>query len=498
MANTKQDSIVASSSSVAGAYHVIIIGAGLSGIAAAVKLVKAGITDFIIIEKSDRVGGVWRENTYPGCCCDIPSSLYSYSFAPNPDWSNVYARQPEIQAYVEQVTHQFQLDRYIRFNTAMNEATWSEHEHEWSIDTSAGIYHGKVVIFAGGPLTEPSIPQVAGLDTFTGTMFHSARWDHNTDLRNKRVAVIGTGASAIQFIPEIQPLVEKMHVFQRTAPWVVPKLDAAFGSTTQQIMRNVPIIQQALRKSSTLMMDTMGMGVRHPKVMSAMTPLLKQILRLQIKDTALRQNVTPNFVLGCKRILFSSNYYPALARENVELIPYGITHIEGNRIFASNGHSCEVDVIIWGTGFDVSHPPIAKRIRTREGKILGDLWKASSPEAHLGCAIHGVPNAFQILGPNSLAYDSFIGIAEIQLDYVVEAIKFMQHAKVDVIEVKADAQSAYNTQVQTALQKTVFNAGGCVSYYLDEHGKNFATYPWSLGEMQRALATFDHQNYRVQ
>lgn len=478
-------------------HEVIIVGAGLSGIAAAVKLLDAGITDFLIIEKAERVGGVWRENTYPNCCCDIPSALYSYSFSPSADWSNMYAKQPEIQRYIEQVAYKYNLNAYIRFTTNMDSAKWSEHEQQWHIHTSTGLYHAKLVIFAGGPLTEPSIPKVDGLKEFKGVSFHSANWNHEVDLSNKRVAVVGTGASSIQFIPAIQPSVKQLYVFQRTAPWVVPKPDASFGGLSKGIMRHIPMTQKLLRQGTALSMHMLGVGVRHPNVLSMVGAGIKKTLNLQIKNPNLRKKITPDFILGCKRILFSSDYYPALARDNVEVIASGVSRIEGNRIVATNGEGCEVDVLIWGTGFDVSHPPLAKKIYRRDGVLLSEHWQKNSPTAYVGCVVNGVPNAFHILGPNSLAYDSFIEIAEIQLDYVVQAIRYMQKNAVRVLEVTADAQQAYNHKIQTALKSTVFSAGGCVSYYLDDHGKNFAIYPWSLSAMRQHVSRFDSESYHV-
>lgn len=396
-------------------YDTIVVGAGISGIAAAVQMNKANYHNYLVIEKADRVGGTWRDNTYPGCGCDVPSALYSFSFAPSHKWSHLFAKQPEILSYLEEVAEEFDLLSKIEFNNELKSAKWDAEQSIWNLETAKGVYQAKTVIFTTGPITEPSMPKLKGIETFKGEMFHSARWNHDYDLKGKRVAVIGTGASAIQFIPQVQPLVKELFVFQRTAPWVLPKADMDLNDTAKGIIQRFPVIQSTWRNSIAQILNGINFGLRNPKVLKPINVLSRQLLKLQIDDKQLRKDVTPNFDIGCKRLLFANNYYPALQQDNVSLIPHGLVEIDGNVVVSANGERHEVDVIIWGTGFEVSHPPIGKRVYDTDGKLLAERWKDSSPEAYLGTSIDKVPNAFLVLGPNILVYDSFIGIAETQI-----------------------------------------------------------------------------------
>ncbi|RKG40038.1 flavin-containing monooxygenase [Acinetobacter rongchengensis] len=478
-------------------YDSIVIGAGISGIAAAYKMKQAGYQDYIVLEKASRVGGTWRDNNYPGCGCDVPSALYSFSFSPSHKWSHLFAKQPEILSYLEEVVEKYDLGEKIEFNNELISARWDEAKHIWNLETSKGQYQARTVLFTTGPITEPSMPKLKGIEGFKGEMFHSARWNHDYDLTNKRVAVIGTGASAIQFIPQVQPKVKQLFVFQRTAPWVLPKADMQLNDRAKQIAAQFPIIQQTWRNSIAQILNGINFGLRHPKVLEPISFLSKQLLKLQIDDDQLRKNVTPNFAIGCKRLLFANNYYPALQQDNVHLIPHGLIEIDGNTLIAANGERHEVDVIIWGTGFEVSHPPIGKRVYDTTGQTLAERWKGSSPEAYLGASIEKVPNAFLVLGPNILVYDSFIGIAEAQIDYIVDGLLKMRDLKFTRFEIKKDVIRKHNIKVQKQLQSTVFNVGGCKSYYLDENGRNFAAWPWSLKQLKSQLKTLDLKHYDI-
>ncbi|KGD65182.1 monooxygenase, flavin-binding family protein [Alcanivorax nanhaiticus] len=483
-------------------YDSFIVGAGISGICAAYKMKKQGYHDFKIIEKANRVGGTWRENTYPGCGCDVPSSLYSFSFAPSSKWSHLFARQPEILEYLEGVSKEFGIEELIEFGTELDNAQWDEARHLWVLDTTT---NGKpsqtlarTVVFATGPITEAQIPNLPGLDTFKGEMFHSAKWNHDYDLTGKRVAVIGTGASAIQFVPQIQPKVKELHVFQRTAPWVLPKPDMNLGDTSKQLIEKLPVIQKTWRKAVAQSLNVINFGLRNPMALKPVSTAAKQLLRVQVKDKTLRKAVTPDFTLGCKRILFANNYYPALQADNANLIPHGLVEVDGNTVIAANGERHEVDVIIWGTGFEVSHPPIGRKVINANGERLSDLWKDTSPEAYLGATMKDVPNAFLVLGPNVLVYDSFIGLAEAQLDYIIGGLKKIRDKGISRLAINPGVLQRHNDKVQKHLKGTVFNSGGCKSYYLDQNGRNFAAWPWSLAELKKRLSVFSLSDYDVQ
>ncbi|OTG68271.1 cyclohexanone monooxygenase [Acinetobacter sp. ANC 4470] len=478
-------------------YDTIVVGAGISGLAAAYQMNQVGYENYIVLERASRVGGTWRDNNYPGCGCDVPSALYSFSFSPSHKWSHLFAKQPEILSYLEEVAEKYNLNEKIEFNNELIGAKWDESKHQWCLETSKGLYQAKTVIFTTGPITEPSMPKLKGIETFKGEMFHSARWKHDYDLTGKRVAVIGTGASAIQFIPQVQPLAKELFVFQRTAPWVLPKADMLLNDTAKGIIAKFPIIQQTWRNSIAQILNGINFGLRNPKVLEPVSFLSKQLLKLQIKDDQLRQDLTPNFTIGCKRLLFANNYYPALQQENVSVIPHGLVEIEGNTVVSANGERHEVDVIIWGTGFEVSHPPIGKRVYDANGRILAERWKDSSPEAYLGASLEKVPNAFLVLGPNILIYDSFIGVAEAQVGYIVNGLLKMREQKFTRFDIKRDVINQYNQTLQQHLKTTVFNVGGCKSYYLDENGRNFAAWPWSLKKLKQQLSEMDLKNYDI-
>jgi len=478
-------------------YDTIVVGAGISGIAAAYKMKQVGYQDYLVLEKAERVGGTWRDNNYPGCGCDVPSALYSFSFAPSHQWSHLFAKQPEILSYLEQVVEQFELQDKIRFQHELLSAKWNEEANIWQLETSQGAYQARTVIFGTGPITEPSVPKIKGIEGFKGEMFHSARWKHDYDLTGKRVAVIGTGASAIQFIPQIQPLAKELIVFQRTAPWVLPKADMQLNASVKSLVAKFPMIQQGWRKSVSSILNGINFGLRHPSLLEPVNFLSRQLLKLQIQDDSLRKAVTPNFSIGCKRLLFANNYYPALQQDNVTLLPQGLVEIDGQSVIAANGERFEVDVIIWGTGFEVAHPPIGQRVWNAQGERLADLWKESSPEAYLCTSLENVPNAFLVLGPNILVYDSFIGIAEAQIQYIVDGLLKMKQQGFKRMMVKRDALRYHNAKVQTHLKNTVFNRGGCSSYYLDQNGRNFAAWPWSLAELKQRLSALELKHYDV-
>jgi cation diffusion facilitator CzcD-associated flavoprotein CzcO len=337
-------------------FHVVIIGAGFAGIGAAIKLQEAGFTDFVVLEKADEIGGVWRANTYPGCACDVPSALYSYSFAPNPQWSRVFAQQQEIKTYIQHVAQQFDVKKYVRFGYEMLESAWDDQAKHWVVKTNQGLIHARFAIMAGGPMHQPVLPKIKGLETFKGAQFHSAEWNHDFDLNGKKVAVVGAGASAIQFVPEIQAQVEKLTLLQRTPQWVLPKMDQSLPKLAQALFKVLPVTQRLTRYGVYGVFESLNSSMHHPKLVSHIERLAKLNIRLGVKDPALREKLLPDFTIGCKRVLQSNQWYPALAKSNVEVLRCGVEEVRGNTLIASDGTEREVDAIIFGTGFEVSNP----------------------------------------------------------------------------------------------------------------------------------------------
>ena len=476
-------------------HAIIIIGAGPSGIGAAIRLLASGRRDFVILEKADAVGGTWRDNTYPGCACDVPSALYSYSFAPNRDWSRVFAGQGEIRAYLERVAADHGVPAHVRFSTELVSARWQPATRRWRLETSAGQYTCDVLISASGPWHAPKIPRIDGDATFPGHRFHSARWDHGYDLRGKRVAVVGTGASAIQFVPEIQPQVAALHLFQRTAQWVLPKPDRALSSRERWLMRHAPGADRALRATEYALLETMGAGFRHPRLLAQVQRLGQRHLARAVADPALRARLTPDYQLGCKRILMSNSYYPAVAQPNVTVHATAVARIDGPRVIGADGAVAEVDAIIYGTGFHILDMPIADRVYDADGRTMAGRW-AGTPRAYLGTTVSGFPNFFMLLGPSlGTGHSSAFTILEAQLDYVLGALEHLRASGRAAVDVRAEVQAAYIAEVQDALPRTAYAAGGCASYYVDDNGVNSFSWPWSTPAMQRRLARFDPAAY---
>jgi cation diffusion facilitator CzcD-associated flavoprotein CzcO len=476
-------------------FDVLVVGAGFAGIGAAIKLEENGFTDFAVLEKSDRLGGTWRDNTYPGCSCDVPSALYSFSFALNPDWSRVYAEQPEIQDYLEKTADEYGVTKRIHFGAEVVDARWSPDETRWHVTTPRGRYSSRVLIAGAGPLHEPNLPDIPGLDTFKGTIFHSGRWNHAHDLTGERVAVLGTGSSAIQFVPKIQPKVGKLYLFQRTAPWVIPKVDREIKPGEKKLYRRFPGVQRAIRNGMYNAFEMVQRAQRKPHVMQRIEKVMGLHLRHQVKDPELRRQVTPKFTLGCKRMLFSNTYYPSLQEPNAELVPHGVTSLGEHSVVDSQGVEREVDTIILGTGFHVSDPPIANVVHDSEGRSIADVW-AGSPRGYLGTSVAGFPNFFLLIGPNvGNGHTSAIVLIEAQLRYIVDALKTMRNRGMGTAEVRREVQDAFNERVQAALAGTVWNAGGCQSYYLDRNGTNSTIYPWTTIDLRRRTARFDASEY---
>ncbi len=476
-------------------FDVAVIGAGISGIGAAIRMKEANVGSFALFEKSNDIGGTWRDNTYPGCACDVPSALYSYSFAPNPAWSRAFAGQAEILAYVRHVASRYGVLPHIRFGIEVRRATFDDDARMWTLETNRGRFTARVLVAASGPWHEPKIPAIPGDGTFTGARFHSSRWDHSVDLAGKRVAVVGTGASAIQFVPEIQPRVARLHLFQRTAQWVLPKPNAKVGAAGQWLMRNVPSTMRALRNAAYSAMEAFGVGFRHPAVLEQVQRIGARHLRRAVRDPVLQQKLRPDYTLGCKRLLMSNTYYPAVASPNVELHPTAVKEICGDRIIGADGSEARADVLVFGTGFHILDMPIGDKIADAKGRTLKDHWRGS-PRAYLGTSVVGFPNLFLLLGPNlGTGHSSAFSILEAQIAHVVDALTRMKKERLTRVEVRKDVERAFNAEVQEALPRTVYNAGGCSSYYIDENGRNSFSWPWSTDALVARVGRFDPRAY---
>lgn len=477
-------------------YDVLVIGAGISGIGAGIRLNEAGFDNWVILEKAADLGGTWRDNTYPGCACDVPSALYSYSFAQKPDWSRAFAGQGEILDYVRAVASQHRITDQIHFQQPVERAQWQEQPGHWRVETPDRCYHARTIIACSGYLHEPIVPDIPGLKAFPGTLFHSARWNHHHSLQGERVAVVGTGASAIQFVPEIQPDVARLHVFQRTPQWVLPKPDHAIPDIERRFFE-LPLTLKAWRTLLYGGFETFGVGFRNPKLLEQIQKLGLAHLRWAVQDPALRASLTPDYTLGCKRVLMSNNYYPALNQANVQVHATGLKEVQGRTLIGQDGSRAEVDTIILGTGFHVTEPPIAQRIFNDAGQSLSQMW-SEGMQAYRGTTINGLPNAFMVLGPNlGIGHNSAFIVIEAQLNYILSTLRTMRTKRLSRIEVRADAQARYNQRVQADLRKTVWNTGGCSSYYLDRNGFNSVGFPWSTLTMQRLLKRFDARSYHL-
>ncbi|MBO0876297.1 MAG: NAD(P)/FAD-dependent oxidoreductase [Pseudonocardia sp.] len=479
-----------------GHVRVLVVGAGPSGIATAIALRAAGITGFLVLEKGDDVGGTWRENTYPGCGCDVPSHWYSYSFDPNPFWSRFYSTQPEILSYFRASARRHGVYDQVRFGVRVTGARWDDDARRWLVDTTDGRYTANVLAAAPGPLHEPSVPALPGLERFTGAAFHSARWDHSRDLTGRRVAVIGTGASAIQFVPEIVSKVAELHVFQRTPSWVLPKLDFPIPWPARVLFHRVPVTERVVRFGVYAAHEAIGVAFRHERLMRRVQRLALLHLYAQVRSPSLREALTPRFTLGCKRILVSNDYYPALSRRHVRLHPAAASLTE-NTVVDADGTAAEVDTVIFGTGFEVSSPPVARYVFDGAGRSLASHWADRPPSAYLGTTLAGFPNLFVFLGPNiAPGHASVLGTIEAQAGYVADAVVAMARNGWSVLRVRPEAHRRYNESLQAALRPTVYNAGGCASYYLDGSGHNVANWPWSVARLSANLR-FRSGDYEV-
>ena len=470
---------------------VAVIGAGVSGIGAAIRLRQEGVRDVVVLEKADDVGGVWRDNVYPGCAVDIPSVCYSYSFAPHDGWSRTFAPQREILDYLRSTAERFGVLDQVRLGVEVLEAAWDGHGAVWRIRTTAGEVAARSLIAAAGPWHEPSIPDVPGLADFPGPVFHTSRWE-DVDLDGKTVAVVGTGASAVQVVPSIAADVGHLHVFQRTPQWILPKADKV--NDTSRSSRAA--LQRLDRRRQQLVIELSNVAFQHKRGRALLQKLAAQNISSAVSDPEMRRALTPTWDIGCKRLLMSNEYYPALARPDVTLHPTGLREVDGDVLVGDDGSRTPVDVLVLATGFKILEMPIADRVRGADGRTLAEHWDGS-PHAYKGTFVPGFPNLYLVFGPNVSAVTSGFTIVEAQLDQIALALRHVRATHAGALEVRTEVEEQFNDEVQAALQSTVYNTGGCQSYYFDRNGRNGFSWPWSARRLRKVLSRFDPDDYLV-
>lgn len=478
--------------------RLVIIGGGFSGIGLAIALRKSGVDDFVILERAAEAGGTWRDNTYPGCACDVQSSLYSFSFAPNPGWSRTFSPQAEIWAYLRRCVAQFDIERHFVYSQNVLGAVWDEREQEWTVTTASGGWICSALVMASGPLSDPSLPSIPGLGSFAGPMFHSSQWDHTVDLRGKRVAVIGTGASAVQFVPQIQPKVGQLDLFQRTPPWILPRRDAAVPEWRKRLFVRVPVVQRLERAAVYALRELLHAPFRHRTAARAVEWYALRFLAQQVADPALRATLTPRYHIGCKRILISDDYLPALQQGNVSVITESIVSITEDAVVTANGVRHPAEVMVLSTGFRPTDPPLAPHVIGRGGQSLARRWRGS-PTAYMGTTHAGFPNFFTLLGPNTaLGHSSVMLMVEAQIAHVLGVLALLRERGAAAAEPDATAQRAYCERIDSRLATTTWNTGGCRSWYLDRTGRNSTLWPDGVGRFRRTVSRVIEADYLLE
>jgi cation diffusion facilitator CzcD-associated flavoprotein CzcO len=482
----------------AAVLDVLVVGAGFSGVCLAIHLKAAG-RRYCVLEQAGSLGGTWRDNVYPGAACDVPSNLYCFSFAPNPDWTRVYPPQAEIEAYLQRCAQAFGVLDAFRFGERVTGAAFDGARGLWRIDVNAGtdgIFARSLVIATGG-LSRPRLPEIAGLESFAGTVFHTARWRHDIGLAGKRVGVIGTGASAVQLVPEIAPVVSRLSVFQRTPSWVLPKHDGVVSPARRARYRRWPWLQRVARFVLFCRHDLRALPFTRMRwLLKLLRPLFLLPLRVQVRDRELREKLTPRFLLGCKRVLLSNDFYPALARDNVDLVTAPIVAVTPAGVRTEDGVEHRLDVLIACTGFHAAEAGVPFPVTGRNGRDLNTIW-ADAATAYLGTTVPGFPNLFLMTGPNTgLGHNSVIGIIEAQTRYILAAVAALSRRPEAVLEPRVEVQRDYNRWLQARLARTVWNTGGCASWYLTRSGINTTLWPDFSAVFYRRLGRFDATDFR--
>jgi cation diffusion facilitator CzcD-associated flavoprotein CzcO len=479
-------------------YDAVIIGTGFSGLGMAIALKREGECDFVVLERAEDVGGTWRDNIYPGAACDIPSHLYSYSFRPNPRWSSVYATQPEIHAYLQGAARDEGIIEHVAFGNNVESARWNELERYWEVRTQKAIWRGRALVSASGHLSDPSLPDIDGIESYTGHLFHSARWDCNYDFAGKKVAVIGTGASAIQIVPELAKVAGSLTVFQRTAPYIVPRRDRPYTEAEKGMFARLPDLAQSFRDELFWSNeDRFLQRRREPDFISTVTRIAITHLNAQVECPELRKKLTPGYEIGCKRILISNDYFPALQRRNVRLETDGIAQFDEAGVHTRTGGYEAYDAVILATGFEATELPITNVIYGRDNRLLADEWR-ESPSAFACTTTNGYPNFFMMLGPNTgLGAGSMVYMVETQVEYIRQALAYLRENNV-TIEPTPEAERAFVEDVHRRSQGTVWVSGGCKSWYLHEgSGRLTAVWPDFMREFRRLNGTFREDGYRI-
>lgn len=485
------------SSTLPARVDVLVIGSGFSGLCVAIHLKKAGFHDFILLEQAPQIGGTWRDNHYPGAACDIPSHLYSFSFEPNPRWSRMYPEQAEIQDYVLHCASHYGLLPHIHCNQGVAALRFDEALALWHVTTRGGQeVLARAVVSGTGGLSRPAMPAIPGLDQFAGALFHSARWDHGVPLAGKTVAVVGTGASAIQFVPHIAQQVGRLLLFQRTPPWVLPKPDRPLGDSERRAFRRFPLLQRLARLAIYWQHEIRAVGfTRWPGLLRKAQTSVLRYLAYKISDPVLRDQLTPRYTLGCKRILLSSHFYPALAQPHVQLYTRPITHASADGLHTADGVAHPVDVIILGTGFQVADAGLPFSVQGQRGTLLETAWRDGA-SAYLGSTVAGFPNLFLMTGPNTaLSHNSMIFMIEAQTRYVLQALKGMRARGVHAVVVRPAVQQRFNAALQQRMEPTVWSTGGCRSWYLNRQGRNTTLWPGFTFAFRWQTRRFDWASY---
>lgn len=480
--------------------RIAIVGTGFAGLGAAIALSNEGYAgnDMLLLERRLGVGGTWHDNSYPGCRCDVPSNLYSFSFAPNPGWTETFSGQPEIEQYLQATARDFGVLDRIAFDAALEQATWDPAESVWRLRTSRGSFTAHFLISGAGGLSQPAIPEFTGASSFAGETFHSAQWNHAYDLTGRRVAIIGTGASTVQFLPIVQESAGHVTLFQRTPPWVFPHRNRPTLPVERTAYQLVPALQRLSRARIYWMSELLlaSMLIRNSPMLKRMGQLGRRILARQVKDPELRAKLTPDYTPGCKRLLQSNDYYPALQRPNVSVETEKILEFVPEGVVTSDGVLHEVDAIIYGTGFRITDNPTAEQIFGADGRSLKEHWATTGMQAYCGTTIAGFPNYFMLAGPNTgIGHTSLVVMIEAQVAHVVGALKALKSSGADVVEVRPEVLTRWAADVQATAAPTVWNSGGCSSWYLDDAGRNTTLWPDYTFRFIRKTRAFNAADY---